>query len=103
MAYGYSDIFMISKEKLLEIARICGVFAAMNLFAEIAIPTSIILTVKKEQVVNIDQTNYISKIYWDGIQEFEEEYKLDLNMLFSNWEANVLYKHPVKLSKWKSS
>lgn len=47
MAYGYSDIFMISKEKLLEIARICGVFAAMNLFAEIAIPTSIILTVKK--------------------------------------------------------
>ena len=99
---GYSDIFVISKNKLFDVARTCGVFAAMNLFVEIAIPTAVVLNVKREKVVTFDQTEYTGKAFWEkDIELFENEYEFDLKKLMSGWKEEWLFVHPVKLSKWR--
>ena len=97
----YSDIFIVHIDKLYDIARTCGVFSAMNLFVEIAIPTAIFLNVKREKVVTISETSYTSGLYWkENIQKFEEEYTYSLKKLHEGWKDEWLFVHPVKLSKW---
>ena len=50
MAGGYSDILFVKKEIMYSLFHTMGIFSAMNLFVEIAIPTSIVLTTQKEKV-----------------------------------------------------
>ena len=104
MAGGYSDIFILSKYVLFPISRTCGVFSAMNLFVEIAFPTSIVLNVARDKVVTIDMTRYKAGAYWeDNIRLFEEKYSLNLEKLLDEWDNTKLFVHPVKLSKWDVS
>lgn len=102
MAWGYSDIFVIKKEQLFSIARLCGVFSAMNMFVEIALPTAIVLTTKREDVVFCQELDYKEQIYWgaDNVEAFEEYNCRSLKYLYENWDSKILYIHPVKLSKW---
>ena len=101
MAGGYPDIFILSRDVLFPIARTCGVFAAMNLFVEIAFPTSIVLNVTRDKVVTLDMTRYKTGAYWgDNIRLFEEEYSLSLKKLIDEWDDTKLFVHPVKMSKW---
>ena len=99
---SYADLFMISKEKLFSISRSCGVFSAMNLFVEIAIPTAIYLNVKRQQVVTINETGYHHGVFGgDDVRKFEQEYDCNLKKLLEQWNKEWLFVHPVKLSKWK--
>lgn len=41
---GYSDIVVVNRDHLQRISERCGVFAATNLFVELAIPTAMLLT-----------------------------------------------------------
>ena len=101
MAIGYSDFFIITREQLLPIAILCGVFSAMNMFVEIAIPTAIVLTTKREDVVFLADTEYKAEIYWENHRtEFEERYHTNVGYLYKNWDTEILFIHPVKLSKW---
>lgn len=102
MMSGYSDIFILSKKVLYSVSRTCGVFSAMNLFVEIAFPTSIVLNVPREKVLTIDMTKYKRGDYWENdVKLFEEKYSFSLNKLITEWESDKLFVHPVKLSKWR--
>lgn len=45
MATGFADAFCLSKDILPSISHTCGIFSAMNLFAEISFPTAIVLNI----------------------------------------------------------
>ncbi len=101
MAMAYSDFFIIAREQLFPIARLCGVFSAMNMFVEIAIPTAVVLTTQREDVVLFSDTDYDMKIYWENDrEEFEEKNHKSIQYLYKNWNPKMLFIHPVKLSAW---
>lgn len=104
MARGYADIFMIKREKLFPISRLCGVFSAMNLFAEISFPTAIVLSVERKNVAFLKDTEFNMRIEWDEARAvLEEKYSYNLKLLFKDWENKLLFIHPVKISKWDLS
>lgn len=98
---GYSDMIIIDKNSMSEFCRLSGIFAAMNLFVENAIPLAMLLScqsIKYEKDIN----EYRGVENWGKeIDLFEQKYEQDLNKLFENWDEKVLYYHPIKLSKWK--
>lgn len=97
----YSDLLILKKEDIYNFIKLSGVFAAMGLFAEIAIPTSMVLSCSK--ISTEKNINFYGVEFWSNLDKmnFEDEYNLDLNELFNNWEKDILYFHPVKLSKWE--
>ena len=113
MARGYSDIFCVSKDSLFEFSRLCGIFSAMNMFVEIAIPTAVVLLYKRDDVKllkNASVYNYIeflsiesALILWGKDKvAFENKYDRDFSKLLQDWGEDLLCIHPVKLSRWKN-
>lgn len=95
---GYSDIFLMPEKDIKETVRVFGVFAALGLWVELAIPTAMRLFCEKLKT----KKDY-SKIIWDEEEKknLELAYDCDLKKLFLNWPINCNYIHPVKLSRWK--
>lgn len=98
---AYSDMIIINEKSMDEFCRLSGVFAAMNIFVETAIPLAMVLacdSIKTEKELN----------GWYGVENwgmdiinFEKKYQYDLDYLLSDFPEKVLYYHPIKLSKWK--
>ena len=86
------------KEKFYQLARICGIFAAMNLFVEIAIPTAIMLTFDRTRVITRQEIGKFNAR--TRADDFGEKYNNSLSKLFQNWDDNLLFIHPIKLSRW---
>lgn len=99
--YAYSDIFIISKEAIKEFCRICGVFAAMRLHVETAIPTAMLLTEKK--IVLNEDLGYKAHLMWDRNERkaVGEKYHFRVAELMDDWEKDVVCIHPIKLSQWE--
>lgn len=95
---GYSDIFLLHKQDIKVVSKMFGVFAAIRLFVEMAIPTAMRLQCKELQVGGSK-----SKVIWElkEKEKLEQEYLLNLNLLFREWPKEINYIHPIKLSKWK--
>lgn len=113
MARGYSDIFCVDKDSLFEFSRLCGIFSGMNLFCEIAIPTTVVLTFKRDDVKLLkNNPGYTYKktlsienalILWGNERiAFEQKYNRDFNKLVSEWDEELICVHPIKLSGWKN-
>lgn len=103
MAYrgGGSDIFCISKDSLFEFSRLCGIFSAMNLFVEMAIPTAAVLMFKRSEVAFFP--NGTGLIMWNVKRtDFAEKYDRDFSRLYNEWDEKLIFVHPVKLSGWKN-
>lgn len=101
---GYSDFFIISRNKIKEFSRICGVFAAMNLFVEIAIPTALVLTVDCSMMNQQSDISLITKTMWSPLPEviqFEKDCDFQISKMNELWPKDYAYMHPLKLSKWK--
>lgn len=81
-------------------ALYCGAFAATDLFVELAIPTSMVLSTKKLKV-NKDIKLDSGAMWSEEDMEFLQEYNFNLAKLIEHFPANKLYLHPIKLSKWK--
>lgn len=93
---GYSDFVVVPAAAIAEFARLCGVFGAMNLFVEVAIPTALALAC--ERIRTEADT---------GLPGLELWTKADVEALEARCERQVsrlppeyLYTHPVKLSRW---
>ena len=99
MAGGYSDIFCIRKERLFEFSRLCGVFAAMNMFVEIAIPTAAVLTFRRDEV-KFFPTGTASFLWDNDRTALENKYGLNFARLYNDWERKLHFIHPIKLSRW---
>lgn len=98
---AYSDMIIIDKQSMREFSRISGVLAAMNVFVESAIPLAMLLAckrIKTEKEIN----GYRGIEFWNKeIDDFQNRYDRSLKKLLREFEENVLYYHPVKLSKWR--
>lgn len=103
MAWGYVDMFCVSRNKLFEFSRMLGIFSAMNLFVEIAIPTAIVLTEERENVVLFcELQKYECQAFWNEAKKvFVDRYNMDFQNLCEHWDKRWLFVHPVKLSQWK--
>jgi hypothetical protein len=116
LLFGYSDFFVVPARGFEDFAHYCGVFGALNLFAEVAIPTALALAcpiVRTEYLpgevfagckapeVNPER-QWRGKEWWGSeIREFEDRYGLSLQRLVDEFPEHCIYVHPVKLSKWK--
>lgn len=98
---GYSDFLLVSENDMLEFSRLCGVFAAMRLWVEIAIPTALMLSCKS--IVFQKDIEAITEKMWkpsEFVSEFERKCEFKIENIKTNWPRNYVYLHPVKLSKW---
>ena len=100
MAWGMSDIFCIDKGSLFEFSRLCGIFSAMNLFVEIAIPTAVVLMFQREEVSFFPDEGYYF-LWGEDRTRLEEFYNRDFSRLCEGWDSSKFFIHPVKLSGWK--
>lgn len=102
--WGYSDILIIPHAAMDNFCLYCGAFAALNLFVEYAIPTSIFLSSDNIIFGNQLKLKFISQLYnlgEEGQKEFENHYKFSLDLLIKEYPSNTFFIHPIKLSKWK--
>jgi hypothetical protein len=99
LVVGYSDFFVIPKHNIKEFIHYCGVFAGMNLFVEVAIPTALMLS---SETIKSENKGLRGVEFWDEskIQELMKDNNLSVIELFKN-HPDQLYFHPIKLSKWK--
>ena len=96
---SYSDICVVPCESIERFCHYCGVFAANNLFVEIALPTALVLSTDK--IVQIKDLPFCHMLEWDPGYEAElKKYNKQLEVLLAGFPKNWLYVHPIKLSQW---
>lgn len=97
---GYSDIFIVSKKTLLSFAHFYGIFASLNLFVEIAIPTSFALSAHSIKTMN--DTHYKNGDMWNGEElDLFNSFHGKLGDLLEFFPKDILFYHPIKLSSWQ--
>lgn len=97
---SYSDIFVVPASTVQRFAHYCGVFAALRLFAELAIPTALALSTKTIRTER--DTALKGKALWNAEDlALLAPYAHDLDALLTGFPEGLLYLHPVKLSKWR--
>lgn len=98
---GYSDVFIIPGKDIDKVVHMLGVFAAMDLFVEEAIPTALHLNCK--ELIEEKDLRAKSKTLWGNAarEEVENQYDGSYQKLVDEWEENCLFIHPIKLSRWK--
>ena len=97
---SYSDILIVDKNTMPKFAHYCGVFAASGLFVEIAIPTALVLSASN--IVTEKSLKNKGLTLWSQaeIDSHLGKYELSVSKLNQDFPQNVLYIHPIKLSKW---
>lgn len=96
-----ADIFCVSKESLFKFSRLCGIFSAMNMFVEIAVPTAAVLTFKRNDV-EFFRDEFGLWLWKNDRTTFENKYDKDFSRLYNEWNDKLFCIHPVKLSRWKN-
>ena len=98
---SYSDIVIIPHKSSNEFMRYCGVFGALKLFAEMAVPTALALSTTK--IVSEKSLSHKGHLFWtpDEISSFETQYDNSLSSLIRKFPQDALYIHPVKIARWK--
>lgn len=97
---GASDIFLVSKQAITKFSHYCGVFGAMELFVEVAIPTSLVLS--SEEIKFESGLELKGEYLWpEQDLKILSRFNNNLSHLLNDFPPNHLFLHPVKLSKWK--
>lgn len=91
LAYGLSDVFAIRADRFERFAHYLGVFASLDLFAEVAVPTALILAA--ESVVSAKDVG--QEFYWGVGPATPLASVDDLAWWFP---TKQLFVHPIKLS-----
>jgi hypothetical protein len=109
---GYSDVFIIPKDKLVDFAHYAGITSAMKLFAEVAIPTVSLMVseeldfIRIEQRINLELTNaeeFSGKglcLWQRAVDDFGSLCEYKMANAFAGPYRNTLFIHPIKLSRW---
>lgn len=99
---GYSDFIAVPSGSIEEFRHYCGMFAALRVFVEIAIPMALLFSCRK--IVRLRDIGMKAE---NGVDDYsvrrgiEEKYDLSYEKLLSGFPEDYLYVHPVKLSRWK--
>jgi hypothetical protein len=101
LAVSYSDFVVVPGRAAHEFARLCEVFAAMGVFVEVAIPTALALSC--EHVRTQAQAGVATREIWRPADAaaLQAEFGGNLDALQASMPDELLYIHPVKLSKWR--
>ena len=99
--WAYSDVMILPVKKIEAFAHLCGVFSAMRLFVEVALPTALVFTMDK--IKTDKDIPYRGIPIWgaERLTGLHDEHNGSLAHLISNWPDDVLFYHPIKLSKWR--
>lgn len=112
---GYADFLVVPAEAMERFAHYCGVFAALDLFAEVAVPTALALAA--DEVVtelaygegfNGREPARRAGFRWRGLEfwrpgeatAFAGRHGNRVDRLLAEFPEDRLYVHPVKLSQW---
>jgi hypothetical protein len=113
---GYADFFVVPASAIEAFTHLCGVFAALDIFAEIAIPTALALAVDDVVTELAPGARFDDPVaprnpdrpwhgieFWNPVQtsEFATRYGNEIHRLIAEFPADHLYVHPVKLSQWR--
>jgi hypothetical protein len=100
MVGSYSDIFAVSKRSFPAFAHYCGVFAALRLHVEIAVPTAMVLASDK---ISSEESAPLRGVALWSEEEMKmlEPYGRSLSKLLANFPEEHMYIHPIKLSQWQ--
>ena len=102
--WGDADVLLISSNDMPKFAQYCGIFASLKVFVENAVPYSLLLASSKVQTMKDTGLRSIGQLYALGKEkenEFYQKYNYSLEKLMSDYPKDVVYIHPIKLSKWK--
>jgi hypothetical protein len=101
LAKGYADFFIVPGVALDRFCHLSGVLAAMDVFVEIAIPTALLLCC--DEIVQEKQTRWRGVAYWSlyDARVFAEKHNYEYATLVEQFEDDLLYVHPIKLSQWR--
>ena len=98
--WAYSDVMILPAKRLRAFAHLSGVFAAMRLFVEVAIPTSLVFTMDKIKTDHDIPYNGIPIWGSERLTALSESHHGSLKHLLEHWPEDVLFYHPIKLSQW---
>jgi len=100
LAWAYSDFIIIPSKALQKFCYYCGIFAAMGLFVEIAIPTAMLLAC--EHIVTENKVSWCGTELWNpsDAQMYAQHRGYAIQRLLEGFEPKQLYVHPIKLSMW---
>lgn len=100
---GYSDFIILPRDKIASFSQMMGVFAAIGLHAEIAIPTGLMLSFSPCNLKTQKDIQMKTNKMWMPntiATEFENKCKFKLDNIEKCWPQEYAYIHPIKLSKW---
>ena len=97
---GYSDAVGVPREAMEEFTYYCGVFAAMNVFVEIAIPTALLFSSTKIQQEKDIHLKGCEVWTVEDIDKIKAQYHSSVSELLAEFPKDTFYYHPVKLSQW---
>ena len=101
MCWSFSDIAIVPQVSINDFIHYCGVYAAMQVFVEYAIPTSLIFACDK--IITLKDLPYNAE---NGIDDYsvreklEKEFNYSYKKFIAKFPKDYLYIHPIKLSKW---
>lgn len=113
---GYSDFLVVPADAIERFAHYCGVFAALDLFAEVAVPTALALAcddvlteLRPGEGFNQGSHHRRTGFAWTGMEFWKPEetpafaarFDSRLERLLAEFPSDWLYVHPVKLSQWQ--
>lgn len=101
MAMTYADLVIVPRESIRRFVHLCGVFAAMRLWVEIAIPTALALSCDRP-ITQLLRTGPPRRQIWTPgeVEELERKADRQVSRAFDVVGRENLYIHPVKLSRW---
>ena len=98
---GISDFFIVDKVSMERFCQYCGAFAAANLFVEVAVPTSLVLSCNRLHT-ETKESRYKQGYLWrNDIERFASHFNYSYERLINEYPKNLLFVHPIKLSRWK--
>ena len=103
LVWGYADFFVLPQSAAVEFFRLCGIFAAMRQFVEIAIPTALTLTCKRVQTLKTTglKADPPGEDHIRLSNVIEERYDLSYERFLSDYPHDYVYVHPIKISRWR--
>ena len=114
LIYGYSDFIVVPAAAMERFVHYCGVFAALNCFAEVAVPTALALACEtlvtelqpnehfEEPARRCSHVRYKGLELWGdkAITAFSAPFERRFDRLIAGFPETLLYVHPVKLSRF---
>jgi hypothetical protein len=101
LVWGYSDCFVVPAGAMDDFVHYCGVFAAMDLFVEVAIPTALALAC--EDVATERDIPLECRELWTHEEQraLVTKHEGNIDVLTRRFDPTLFYVHPVKLSQWE--